>query len=176
MSKTYRVKLGAVTGESSDRRKVVCPKLVPEMGEILGEALTRRGWVVDAESKRATKRDGAVTASLDLDDPTLELRASLSEEVIGQSYEPNDNDALGTAKAKADAEAQRIVATKRVKRAAESLIASREAGVRDDVLGAVKEALVEALKRKAATLGRVESVVQGTDAQGRAVTTIKVEV
>ena len=176
MSKTYRVRLGTVTEESADRRRVVCPRIVPEMPEILGAALKSRGWSVDGATKKATKRVGAVTATVDLDEPVMELKAAASEDVIGQAWEANDDDAKGEVAARADGERQRGRARARAKERAQAAVAAGEAAVRDEVLAAVKAALVEALTRKAAELGRVESVVQGTDAQGRAVTTIKVEV
>ena len=48
--------------------------------------------------------------------------------------------------------------------------------MRAEVAGAVKVALLEALTRKAQQLGRIASIEQGTDADGRPMTTIKVEV
>jgi hypothetical protein len=48
--------------------------------------------------------------------------------------------------------------------------------VREQVMGAVEAAPVDALTRKAAQLGRVASVERGTDADGQTVTTIRVEV
>ena len=176
MSKTYRVRLGSVRGEGRDERRIVCPKLVPEMPALLGDALAAKGWVVTPDGAKARKRFGTVDATIALDEPALELKAEASVELIGRSYEPNDNDGLGRTAALADGETQRPVAAKQAVARAERIIAQAEPDVRAEVLGAVQVALLEALQRKAAQLGRVQSVERGTDADGRAVTTIKVEV
>ena len=174
MSKTYRVRLGAVRGAGEDKRRIACPPLVPEMPTLLGDALAAQGW--DVHAGIARKRFDGVDATITLHDPTLELKAEVAIEVVGRSYEPNDNDALGMAAAREDGEAKRAQAKRTADQRAAEAVIGVETRVREEVHGAVKVALLEALTRKAQQLGRVASVERGTDADGRAVTTITVEV
>ena len=174
MSKTYRVKLGVVRGAGEDKRRIACPRLVPEMPTLLGDALAAQGW--DVHAGVARKRFDEVDAAITLDDPTLELKAKVAIEVVGRSYEPNDNDAVGMAAAREDGKAKRESAQRTADKQAAEAVIGVETRVREEVHGAVKVALLEALTRKANGLGRVQSVERGTDADGRAVTTITVEV
>ncbi|MDB4931951.1 MAG: hypothetical protein JWM10_4435 [Myxococcaceae bacterium] len=176
MSKVYRVKLGTVEGAGRERRSIACPKLVPEMPTILGAALAAKGWKVDEKAKRATKTFRGVEATVDLDAATLGLEAKVSEEVVGRSYQADDNDARGMAEARANAESARKAAQVKVDQKAARAVLAVDVEVREEVMGAVKVALVEALTLKAKQLGQIQSVEQGTDADGRAVTTIRVEV
>ena len=59
MSKTYRIKLGAVTAQETAHRNLQCPDLVPNMGELLGDALRARGWTVDAEGRTVAHTFGS---------------------------------------------------------------------------------------------------------------------
>lgn len=174
MSKTYVVKIGTVSAESRERRDVVCPPIVPEMPSLLGAELAARGWDV-AEDKARKTFDG-VEVEVDLRNPSLELKSGAKVAVVGKSYDAADNDVRGRAAARKDAEAKRGEAGKRAKAKAEQALLKVDDEVRAEVTAAVKGALLEALQRKAAQLGRVQGVEHGKDADGRPVTTIRVEV
>lgn len=174
MSKTYVVKIGVEHAESRERRALVCPPIVPEMPSLLGAELAKRGW--DVADDKASKTFDGVEVEVDLRNPSLELKADAKANVVGRSYDPADNDARGRAAARKDAEVNREEAAKQAKAKAEKKLLKVDDAVRAEVSGAVKGALLEALQRKAAQLGRVQGVEQGTDADGRPVTTIRVEV
>ena len=174
MSKTYVVKLGTVVGESRERRDVVCPRIVPEMPALLGDALKGAGWAVEGHVAR--KAFEGVEVEVDLENPSLELKAKAEVPVVGRGYDAADNRARGEAAARRDGEARRDEVARTAREAAERALIKVEDEVRTEVAGAVKVALLEALQRKAAQLGTVQGVEHGTDADGRAVTTIRVEV
>ena len=176
MSKTYRVKLGTVEGAGRDERRIACPKIVPEMPVLLGAALAAQGWDVDEVGNRARKRFNEVEATVTLDDPSLELKTAVSVAVVGRSYQPDDNEVLGKAEARADGAARRGEFQQQADAKAAQALIDVDDAVRAEVAGAVKVALLEALTRKAQQLGRIASIEQGTDADGRPMTTIKVEV
>jgi hypothetical protein len=176
MSKVYRVKLGTVAGAGRDTRSIACPKLVPEMPTILGAALAAKGWEVDADGRAARKTFRGVEATVDLKSPALDLKSTVTREVEGRAYEPDDNDARGMALARANGEAALKEAQRKVDEKAARAVLAVDVEVREEVMGAVKVALVDALTRKAAQLGRVASIERGTDADGQTVTTIRVEV
>ncbi len=176
MSKTYRVKLGTVVGESRDRRVVVCPPIVPEMPALLGAELAKAGWAIDDDGKTARKTVDAAELSIDLENPALELNAQATADVIGSSYDPADNDGRGDAAAREDAERRRPDFEREAKAKADRALMRAEEAVRDEVGGAVRAALLEALVRKAGQLGRAGDPVESVDADGQRVTTITVEV
>ena len=180
MSKTYRIKLGAVTAQETAHRNLQCPDLVPNMGELLGDALRARGWTVDAEGRTATKTLGQgasrVAATVDLGAKTLDLKSESSADLVGRAYDVEDNDERGKRAARENAEEQRSATEARAREKAARALLSVEKTVADEVNLAVRETLRAAILVKARQLGEVQNVSDTQDADGRPVTRVTVSV
>lgn len=178
MSKTYEVRLGIEEVEESAHRKLLCPPIVPEIGEMLGDELASAGWTVarGKATKTVQTKAGTVTARVSLDDPSLEITAKASGEVIGRSYDAADDDVRGKAAARRDGESKRASVREKLRKSVGGAVAEAEIEIRGEVQAAVQAAVRAAVLKKAASMGTVESVTDGQDAKGRATTTIVIEV
>lgn len=178
MSKTYEVKLGIEQAEQSTHRKLRCPPIVPDMGRLLGEALGAAGWDVarDAATKTVPTESGPVTARVDLLDPSLEITSKASGQVVGRAYDAADNDKRGRAAARKDGEAKRGTVRGKLTEKTTRAVMEAEPVITAEVQSAVQSAVRTAVLRKAASMGTIESVLDGEDARGRQTTTIVIEV
>lgn len=138
-----------------------------EMLALLRAQLERDGWTKGKDGG-LSKTFGEVTAELSPDGASLTARAAASRDVSARGTTDAEAQAkLGRASESAEKELARKVA-ERLDRA--------EGDVRAAVQEALQKVYVEALQRKAASLGEVESVQEVRGADGELELTIKVRV
>lgn len=178
MSRGYRVRMPEPTWrnvstqlESVDAiaMDVGLLEILPEaaMVELLRERLAEDGWQ-RGEDGVMRRSFGGVEAELAADGRSVTVRASATQDVT----------ARGNTEAEAAARLERIrktAATELAKAAAQRIVAS-EPEVRAALQGALQRVYVEALQRKAASLGHIESVHEGRSDDGELELTIKVRV
>lgn len=138
-----------------------------EMTELLRERLAEDGWSREADgSMRRTFGD--VRVELAPDGRTVTARASAGKDVKVQANSENEaRDRL--ARAEKHAEGQLM-------RAAAERLGAAEGEIRGALQAALQKVYVEALQRKAAAMGQVESVHEGRGSDGELELTIKVRV
>lgn len=170
MSKTYAVNCGEAVGAGHENKDIKLPGMITDGPAILAEKLAEAGW--DVKGTTATKKDGEVTSTVDLESMKLNIEIKKKKEIIGRGYSAGDNQREGEKNARIDAQKQREA----LQQEAEEAILKVEPGINAEVRKAVQETIVESLKRKAARMGTIESIHEGVDSQGRAATTIKVRV
>jgi regulator of protease activity HflC (stomatin/prohibitin superfamily) len=178
MSRGYRVRLPEPTWRNSTTRvassdamamDVGLLEILPEaaMAGLLRERLAEDGWSKgqDGVMRRSF---GAVEAELSADGRTITARSTVTRDVkVRATSEAQAADLLARASRSAEGQLSR--------EAAEQLGAA-EADIRAALQGALQKVYVEALQRKAASLGQVESVHEGRGADGELELTIKVRV
>lgn len=138
-----------------------------EMIALLRAQLEKDGWS-KGQDGALSRSFGEVTAELAPDGRTLTARATVSREVT----------ARGTTEAEAQAKlgrAQEAASKELDKKVAERLDAA-EGEVRAAVQAALQRVYVEALQRKAASLGEIESMQEVRGEGGELELTIKVRV
>lgn len=181
MSRGYRVRMGApvwrpsydATGkvESSDAftLDVGMLEILPEaeMTALLRERLAEDGWARDA-SGAMTRAFGELQVTLSPDGRTVTAEVTVRREVKARG------------KSEADAQNKLVQASKRaereIAREAARVLGAAEADIRAGLQAALQKVYVEALKRKAAAMGAIESVHEGRGADGELELTIKVRV
>jgi hypothetical protein len=174
MSRGYRVSWVSATGtaEGGDALRLSLCLLnildAAEMAALLREELAAEGWTVGADGTATKDLGDGATATLSADGSEVLLRAESTREVT----------AAGTDAAGAEAALQAAVAVEaaRAQATAARSLTALEPDLRAAVGEAVQRVYVRALKQKAASMGTVESVREGTDADGGYEVTIKVRV
>jgi hypothetical protein len=183
VSRGYRIGIGAPTWrqvtwrdastkvESSDAisMDVGMLEILPEaaMVELLRQRLAEDGWSKGQDG--AMSRDfGEVAVTLAPDGRTVTARATGARDVKVRVQ--GDADATGKL-AQASQRAERELA-----RAVTQVLGAAEADIRAGLQAALQKVYVEALQRKAASMGQIESVHEGRGADGEIELTIKVRV
>ena len=178
MSRGYRVRMPEPTWRSATTRVSSSDAMAMDVGllEVLPEAvmvaLLRERLAADGWSKgqdgTMTRSFGEVEVELAADGRSITARATAVKDVKVR------------ATSEADAAARLVRATRTVEgqlsRAAAEQLGAAEAEIRAALQGALQKVYVEALQRKAASLGQIESVHEGRGADGELELTIKVRV
>jgi len=178
MSRGYRVRLPEPTWRNATTRvsssdamamDVGLLEILPEaaMVALLRERLAEDGWS-KGQDGRMTRSFGAVEVELASDGRTITARASAAKDVkVRATSEAEAADRLVRATRSAEGE---------LSRAAAAQLGAAEADIRAALQGALQKVYVEALQRKAAALGQIESVHEGRGTDGELELTIKVRV
>ena len=171
MSRAYRVNwvTASSTVTTSDTLTVGVSLLgiLPEaeMAAMLRDELTRAGWS-RGEDGTLTKALGELTATLDAGAAKVTVTASAENAVSARGRNKGDADTqLLEARSK---ERERLL-TGLAKR-----LSAAEPDLRAKMGEAVQRVYVEALHKKAASMGTIESVHEGTGSDGEYEVTIKV--
>lgn len=178
MSRGYRVRWSEPVWRQTSAKVESADAIAMEVGllEILPEAemlallrarLSEEGWT-PGEGGALRRSFGEVRVELTPDGRTLTARSSASREVS----------ARGTTDAEAQARLARSseAATRELSRKVADRILAVEGEIRGSFQAALQRVYVEALQRKAAALGEVESVSESRDEDGALELTIKVRV
>lgn len=170
MSRAYQVGFEAACSDNGKVNIDLLPILSKDrMHEILREELKKDGWKEDSE-------DGSLKKKVDGVDVTLPKGSSVAELSL-------EIEKKGTARSDTDySKKQTDEIVERAKTALqESLkeeIAGKLIGAEEKVIKSLDEATqrtyVQSLKEKAASMGNIESVSEGTDTMGRPEVTIKI--
>jgi len=138
-----------------------------EMLVLLRERLAAEGWK-EAESGAMRTTLQGVEVELSADGRTVTASSTASRDVSVRSTQEGELDGrLVQASTTAEKELSREVSRR---------IIGAEAEIREMVQGALQRVYVEALQRKAASMGEVESVLEGVGDDGELERTIKVKV
>jgi hypothetical protein len=183
VSRGYRIRMGAPTWrqvtwrdastkvESSDAisMDVGMLEILPEaaMVELLRARLAEDGWS-KGQDGAMSRQFGGVAVTLAPDGRTVTARATAAREVKVRVQ--GDADASGQL-ARASTRAERELA-----QAVTQLLGAAEADIRAGLQAALQKVYVEALQRKAASMGQIESVHEGRGEGGELELTIKVRV
>jgi hypothetical protein len=140
-----------------------------EMAALLRARLADDGWSEEQDGSGSMARQfGAVKVTLSPDARTVTARATVSREVkVRVTSEADATSKLQQASKKAE----RDLAREAVDR-----LGAAEAEIRAGLQAALQRVYVEALQRKAAAMGEIESVHEGRGADGELELTIKVRV
>jgi hypothetical protein len=163
MSRGYRIQWATAsrTVKSSDQitLQVGFLGILPEaeMRGLLRDELERDGWKGRSGGALATEIDG-IAVELDADGKTVTARAAGERVVEGR--------AETAAAAEQRAEGRVGQAERALTRELGQRLARAEPDLRAALEAAVQRVYVEALKRKAASFGAVESCSESTDADG----------
>jgi hypothetical protein len=171
MSRGYRITWVAasrtVTTEDCVKISVSLLEILPggEMLDLLRDELARDGWTRQDDGAMTTTV-GEAEVRLEPDGKTLTLRRETTQTVNVQGTSADD-----AAKRAADAAES---ATRIERGAIEAALTAAEPDVRARLNEAVQRVYLEALRKKAATLGQIESVRESTSPDGEYEVTIKV--
>jgi hypothetical protein len=178
MSRGYRVRVPEPTWRNTTTRVEQSDALALDVGmlsilsegemtEMLRERLVEDGW--SREGDGSLRRSfGDVSVELAPDGRTVTARASAGKDVtVKATSEVEANDKLARAAKSAERE---------LTRAAAERLGAAEADIRAALQAALQKVYVEALQRKAAAMGQIESVHEGRGDDGELELTIKVRV
>jgi hypothetical protein len=178
MSRGYRVRVPEPTWRNTTTRVEQSDALALDVGmlsilsegemtELLRERLVEDGW--SREGDGSLRRSfGDVSVELAPDGRTVTARASAGKDVtVKATSEVEANDKLARAAKSAERE---------LTRAAAERLGAAEADIRAALQAALQKVYVEALQRKAAAMGQIESVHEGRGDDGELELTIKVRV
>ncbi len=175
MSRGYRV---VVEPLSTAQRQVsasdelcVDVALLPILGEdamreLLRQELAKEGWQPGADGSREKILKPGLVATLARDGTRVSVSMTAERQVGGSGSSQSAAEHAAAAAAAA--------ASAAVKRQATTTLAKAEGDVRAGLEAAIQRVYLEALQRKARSLGQVESVVRGEAADGSIEITIKV--
>lgn len=173
MSRGYQVTWETVTGAvtSGDTMHIKLSVLgvlsSDEMCGLLRDELARDGWT-EAPDGTMTLEVGDATARVPPDGSEIAVTLTRTTQVqSGGVSRQAAEEALAGAKARTE-EALRAESAKRLMKL--------EPDLRQRVNEALQRVYLEALRKKAASMGEIESVVEGLDADGAMEVTIKVRV
>lgn len=173
MSRAYRVEWTVAARTVSTRDEVTIGLtllgILPEgeMTDLLRDELARDGWKKNADGSMQQPGNGEIAVRLEPDGKTVSLRLESEKSVQARGIDKGA--------AERALEAQSSEEEKRMKAEVAKQLAAREPDVRAALDQAVQRAYVVALKRKAESLGRVESVQESRGADGEYEVTIKVK-
>lgn len=174
MSKTYEVKMGMVEGSDHHHSKLTILPIVKDMASVLAAELKARGWSVKGDV--ATKTFGEADVTVNTETGDVDMSASAAVELVGRGYDVADNEKRGRAAARADGERRRASVADQAKAKAQKALLDVAESVREDVNGALRDASVAALRRKAASLGTIQSETEMVNRRGERELVIKVKV
>lgn len=178
MSRGYRVRVPEPTWRNTTTRVEQSDALALDVGmlsilsegemtEMLRERLVEDGWSREADGS-LRRQFGDVSVELAPDGRTVTARASAGKDVtVKATSEVEANDKLARAAKSAERE---------LTRAAAERLGAAEADIRAALQAALQKVYVEALQRKAAAMGQIESVHEGRGDDGELELTIKVRV
>lgn len=178
MSRGYRVRVPEPTWRNTTTRVEQSDALALDVGmlsilaegemtELLRERLVEDGWSREADGS-LRRQFGDVSVELAPDGRTVTARASAGKDVtVKATSEVEANDKLARAAKSAERE---------LTRAAAERLGAAEADIRAALQAALQKVYVEALQRKAAAMGQIESVHEGRGNDGELELTIKVRV
>jgi hypothetical protein len=172
MSRGYRVtwETASRTVRASDKLEIPVSllEIMPagEMLDLLRGELEADGWKRQRDGAMTIEVSEGATARLSPDGKTITLTLAGEKMVQGGG---RSAEAAG-----AKAEEAAVGASKALEEKIGKALARLEPGVRERLQGAVQRTYVQALRRKAATLGEIESITTGTDADGTEEIVIKV--
>ncbi|MEZ4384996.1 MAG: hypothetical protein R3A79_26940 [Nannocystaceae bacterium] len=178
MSRGYRIRWPqpvwhsaseAIESEDGIAMDVGILEILPEaeMVALLREQLAAAGWTKAEDGAMRTTIAG-VDVELSADGKTVTAKAKVGRQVSVRSTDKGELEGrLAQQGDKARRELSREVAAK---------VVGAEAEVREAVQGALQRVYVDALKRKAAAMGEIESVHEGQGEGGELELTIKVKV
>ena len=178
MSRGYRVRLPVPSWRNTTTRVERSDALALDVGllailsegemtELLRERLAEDGWsrAADGSMRRSF---GEVSVELAADGRTVTARATAGKEVkVRAISETEANERLARAAKSAESELSRTAAER---------LGAAEAEIRATLQAALQKVYVEALQRKAAAMGQIESVHEGRGDDGELELTIKVRV
>lgn len=173
MSRAYRVTwinvAGSVTSSDSLTMKVSLLGILAEgeMAALLRDELARDGWTREADGTMSGVVQG-LDATLDASATAVTVRASAERDVTARGA---DDDAARKALADAEARTREGLQTDVTRK-----LSAAEPDLRAAMGEAIQRVYVEALRRKAASMGEVESELQTRSADGEYEVTIKVRV
>lgn len=139
----------------------------PEMTSLLRDELARDGWRRDDDGGMS-RDEGDVTERLSPDGRSVTATVRAVREVTGRGV--NADAAKAAAAQQADRERERLQSD------AAKQLAGHEGSLRGRLGAAVQRVYVEALKRKATSMGEVESVHERQDENGEHEVVIRVRV
>jgi hypothetical protein len=137
------------------------------MRDLVRQQLKAAGWKEGKDGTLEKKLDDGAVAVLGADGKTVTVELSTEQEVVA-SGRTNQEAAASLQEKKEHAE-------KEAKQRATQRLARAEPTVRGELDEVVQRVYVEALKRKAAQMGQIESQVESRGADGSLEITIKVK-
>jgi hypothetical protein len=172
VSRAYEIRWVVVSNsvktDDSIRLDVSLLGILPEgeMTSLLEQELVRDGWTKQSDGSLTTDRED-VHVVLSPDGKSVTLTTEASREVRARGTNPrNAEKQLDAASARAEAELKGEIA---------KTLSRVEPDVRAGLDAAVQRVYVEALRKKAASLGRVESVQETRGPDGEYEVTIRVK-
>jgi hypothetical protein len=144
-------------------------EILPEaaMADLLRQRLAEDGWSKGQDGSMS-RSIGEVTVTLSPDARTVTARATVARDVKVRVQTDADSTApLAKASERAKREVEQAVAQK---------LGKAEADIRAGVQAALQKVYVEALQKKAAAMGEIESMHEGRGPDGELELTIKVRV
>lgn len=138
-----------------------------EMNGLLERALQDEGWSKSPDGT-LSKKFGTVTATLSEDRSTVTLSEQRKTQVEASS---TSKDGL-----QKSLDRQQEGAQKGLKQEIAQSLIDAEASAREELQGALQKVYTEALKKKAASMGQIESMQEELSPDGQLELTIKVKV
>jgi hypothetical protein len=173
MSRGYRVTMINVsrTVSASDSLKIQLSVLnilpEPEMAAILCEELEADGWKKNKDGT-VSQSLGGIDAALSADGKEVQLTSATATEVTARAQSQSSAEAALAQTAARTEESLKEQAMMRLTRA--------EPDVRAKLSEAIQRVYIKALKKKAESMGQVESVLESRNQDGEYEVTIKVKV
>ena len=137
-----------------------------EMRALIKDSLKEKGWREGKDGEMTKVLGDGATAVLDKDGKTVTVRLETTREVQGSGQTDQE--------AKASLDARSKEAEKEAKQKATQQLARAEPALRGELDDAVQKVYIEALKKKAAQMGQVESLQETKGTDGSMEITIKV--
>lgn len=172
MSRGYRINWVTVATQVTTKDKLTMQLsllgILPEgeMQDLLCDELSRDGWSAQADGTLTKELDGDATATLDPKTATVTVEARAGREVTARGADQKGAQQALTA------ESER--ARQELEARASRVLAGLEPDLRQKLGEAIQRVYLEALRKKAATMGAVESVREQRGADGSYEVTIKV--
>jgi hypothetical protein len=183
MSRAYRVRVResvrhTVRAEDHVSTTLELLEILPreEMADLLRQELTGRGFREEGKGKALVRRGDGLTIEVDPTTGSVTARAELAEEVEHhgerEGYADTDWGTSGREKAEAalrerlreELEAKAGRGAERVQKKATDLLEAALADLRGELDQVVNRVTAEALKRKAARLGRIKEMTEDPEA------------
>lgn len=171
MSRAYNIGYEATACDNGQVRINTLPIIGrAEMDDLLRDQLGQDGWTKEADGSFTKQVEGeSVKISPDLTEAEIIVSAKEAGTAVSDTdyNQERHNRIVAKTRSAHEARLQERV-TKKIMKVEEAL--------KPEIDETIRKVYVEALKRKAASMGNVESVQEGTDAQGRKEVTIRVAI
>jgi hypothetical protein len=141
---------------------------VPEMCDLLREALAEAGWIRAADGTLRRSLGDGLEAELEPDASRITVSAVTRSEVEGSGATRDEAARVAAVRAEA--------AKTTVTRQSTARLARAEADVRATLEEVVQRVYVQALEKKARSMGDIQSIHHGTAVDGTVEVTIKIRV